>query len=238
MNGSIYVWLVMIPFLFLIQLTNDNYLLIDYDINLNRFPNSNSIVNHSIFILRLIKWDINNAKKGKLLNGYIQHHNMTCEDSTCPLKRMDFSKSYYMSKPMYFGNEKVTDKRLSLCYETVYTILSVGVMTLFPHDNDLKIHLYCYVITHMDLKEQAIGIYNFLRNSKMNFYQKFLVFRYNKILDMKIENSKNYEQITTIEEIEFEIEYKNFQYNLEKVTTFLMNFWTTLQETIVGMGFF
>lgn len=228
----------MIPFLFLIQLTNDNYLLIDYDINLNRFPNSNSIVNHSIFILRLIKWDINNAKKGKLLNGYIQHHNMTCEDSTCPLKRMDFSKSYYMSKPMYFGNEKVTDKRLSLCYETVYTILSVGVMTLFPHDNDLKIHLYCYVITHMDLKEQAIGIYNFLRNSKMNFYQKFLVFRYNKILDMKIENSKNYEQITTIEEIEFEIEYKNFQYNLEKVTTFLMNFWTTLQETIVGMGFF
>jgi len=234
MNGSIYVWVVMLPLIFIIQLTNDNYLLIDYDVNLNRFPNSNSIINHCIFVLRLIKWDINNAKKGKLLNGYIQHHNMVCDDQVCPLKRMDFTKSLIMTKPMYFGNETVWDRRLSLCYETVFTLLNVGVLILFPHDNNLKIHLYCYVITHMDLKEQAIRIYNFLRDSKMNFYQRFLIFRYNKILDLKIENSKNYEQITSIEEIEFEIEYKNFQYNLEKVTTFMMNFWTSLQETIVG----
>lgn len=224
----------MLPFIFLIQLTNDSYLLIDYDVNLNRFPNSNSIVNHTIFILRLIKWDVNNAKKGKLLNGYIQHHNMACEDQTCPLKRIDFSKNLIMTKPMVFGNQIVVDRRLSLCYETVFTILSTGVLVLFPHDNNLKIHLYCYVITHMDLKEQAISIYNFLRDSKMNFYQRFLIFRYNKILDLKIESSKNYEQITTIEEIEFENEYKSFQYNLEKVTTFMMNFWTSLQEYIVG----
>ena len=224
----------MLPFLFMIQLTNDNYLLIDYDINLNRFPNSNSIVNHSIFVLRLIRWDINNAKKGKLLNGYIQHHNMSCEDQSCPLKRIDFNKGWILTKPMFFGNETVLDKRLALCYETVFTMLQIGVLTLFPHDSNLKIHLYCYVITHMDLKEQAISIYNFLRESKMNFYQRFLIFRYNKILDMKIENSKNYEQITTIEEIEFEIEYKNFQYNLEKVSSFMMNFWTSLQEHIVG----
>ena len=120
MNGSIYVWVVMLPLIFIIQLTNDNYLLIDYDVNLNRFPNSNSIINHCIFVLRLIKWDINNAKKGKLLNGYIQHHNMVCDDQVCPLKRMDFTKSLIMTKPMYFGNETVWDRRLSLCYETVF----------------------------------------------------------------------------------------------------------------------
>ena len=103
---------------------------------------------------------------------------MACEDLACPLKKIDFAKSLILSKPMIFGNDKIVDKRLSLCFELVFTILSHSVYTTFPHDNDLKINLYCYVITHMDLKEQAIGIFNFLKGSKLNFSQKFLVYRY------------------------------------------------------------
>ena len=103
---------------------------------------------------------------------------MMCEDSLCPLKRIDFVKSLFLSKPMIFGKDTIIDKRLALCFEAVYTTLMNAVLVLFPHDNDLKINLYCYVITHMDLKEEAIRIYNFLRDAHLNFYQKFLVYRY------------------------------------------------------------
>lgn len=53
-------------------------------------------------------------------------------------------------------------------------------------------------------------------------------------MDEKIENSQNYEQIPTIQEIEFEIEYKSFKFNMEKVSSYMMNFWASLQEPIVG----
>lgn len=121
---------------------------------------------------------MNNVKKGKLLNGYIMHHNMNCDDQNCPIKKIDFSKSLELKKPMKFGNDNITDTRLSHCFELVYATLYHAVLNTFQHDNELKIHLYCYVITHMDLKEQAISIFNFLKDSKLNFYQKFLVFRY------------------------------------------------------------
>ena len=103
---------------------------------------------------------------------------MSCDDQLCPLKRIDFSRELIFKKPMIFGKDSVLDKRLALCFETVFSLLMNGAITLFPHDNNLKINLYCYVITHMDLKEQAIGIYNFLRDARLNLYQKFLVYRY------------------------------------------------------------
>jgi len=46
------------------------------------------VIEHSFYVQKMIKDDINKTSSGYLLNGYIEFHNKTCLNAACPLKKI------------------------------------------------------------------------------------------------------------------------------------------------------
>jgi hypothetical protein len=59
-------------------------------INVNKFDTAHSVIEHTNYVQRLIIADQKKGKTGQLLNGYIEFHNKTCLQATCPLKKVRF----------------------------------------------------------------------------------------------------------------------------------------------------
>lgn len=86
-EGSIIAWLLGIPFVILIILTNRDHRVDLLLINVNKFQNGQEIQDQIRYLLKLIDWQVTNRNSAILLDGYIEIHKQSCNQDDCPLKQ-------------------------------------------------------------------------------------------------------------------------------------------------------
>ena len=117
-EGSIIAWMIGIPFIILIVISDKDHRIDLLLINVNKFQNGEEIQNQVRYVLKLISWQsipnrltnlyiyyliASSRNAAILLDGYIEIHKQTCTKDDCPLKQK-LVKNNKLTKSL-FSNE-------------------------------------------------------------------------------------------------------------------------------------
>lgn len=109
-EGSIVAWMIGIPFIVLIVITNRDQRVDLLLINVNKFQSGDELQNQIRFILKLISWQATNKNAAILLDGYIEIHKQTCNKEDCPLKQKITKGNYKQTRGAAGNDDIMTDK--------------------------------------------------------------------------------------------------------------------------------
>jgi len=86
-EGSIIAWLIGIPFVVLIIITNRDHRIELLLINVNKMQSPGEVREQIRYLLKMIEWQAANKNSAVLLDGYIEIHKQSCNQEDCPLKQ-------------------------------------------------------------------------------------------------------------------------------------------------------
>ncbi|KAL4472233.1 hypothetical protein ABPG72_013866 [Tetrahymena utriculariae] len=106
-NGTVYVWIMSLPFLLLTAFHNQNNNQKNLEVNLNKFNTPDQLINHIYAILSMINEDKKNSSKRYILNAYIEYHKTICQLPNCPFRKMKYQQYLQLGKVI---DQKVTEQ--------------------------------------------------------------------------------------------------------------------------------
>jgi PAS domain S-box-containing protein len=228
-EGSIIAWMIGIPFIVLIVLTNRDHRIDLLLINVNKFQNGEEIQNQIRYILKLISWQATNRNAAILLDGYIEIHKQTCNKDDCPLKQK-VVKNSRLTKSLLNNDENLNEK-YALLIQLLYKMYFYGIKK-FPNNTSLRISYAFFLLEKMHSKQQALQELGQAEQNKPPFDEQFIIFRYKKIIEDEIAESQNEGTggLDVVSEIAFQNHLRQCQANIEKSALLHMEFWSQLSE--------
>jgi PAS domain S-box-containing protein len=105
-------------------------------------------------------------------------------------------------------------------------------MTRFPNNTSLRISYAFFLIEKTDSKQSAVHELTTAEQNKPPFDEQFIIFRYRKIIDDELAESKNEGNagLDAMSEQTFQNHLRQFQANIEKSSMLHMEFWSQLGE--------
>ncbi|CAD8150032.1 unnamed protein product [Paramecium pentaurelia] len=225
MVGSLYTWLFCLPFVFMIQLLQQQKREQCLMIYVNKFDNPVQLVNHVHEVIKLVEYDKKRLPQGQLLNGYIEFHNQTCPNPLCPLKKVKFSLNMFKAK-----NELVskTDKRHQLIYDTMTRLFIMGIGK-FPTDVFIRIEYALFTLRVLKSKPQALEELSNIEKLKSSFDEKYIVFYIKSVIEAEISELSGEGQDFT-EQRDFDEKFGSFKQAMERSVSLLMEFWSQFAD--------
>lgn len=230
-EGSIVAWMIGIPFIILIVITNRDQRVDLLLINVNKFQSGDELQNQIRFILKLISWQSTNKNASILLDGYIEIHKQTCNKEDCPLKQKVVKSNFKSNKNNAAGSDDVNNDKTNLLYKLLDRMYYYGIKK-FPNNTSLRISYAFFLIEKMEGKQTAVHELATAKQNKPPFDEQFVIFRYQKIIDDELAESKNEGNVglDAMSEQTFQNHLRQFQSNIEKSSMLHMEFWSQLSE--------
>lgn len=126
-EGSIVAWMIGIPFIILIVITNRDQRVDLLLINVNKFQSGDELQNQIRFILKLISWQATNKNASILLDGYIEIHKQTCNKEDCPLKQKAVKTNFNKNKNIAAGTDEVMSDKTNLLIKLLDKMYYYGI---------------------------------------------------------------------------------------------------------------
>jgi hypothetical protein len=229
-EGSIVAWIIGIPFIILIVLTNRDHRVDYLLINVNKFQSGDELNNQFIFILKLISWQATDKNAAILLDGYVELHKQTCNKEDCPLKQKNM-KTNMLHKNLNFNSDEFLNEKYGLLIQLLNKMYFYGIKK-FPNNTSLRISFSFFLIEKLHMKQQALQELTYAEQNKPPFDEQFIIFRYRKIIEDEISESKNEGtgNVDIVTEISFQNELRQCHANIEKSSMHHMEFWSQLSE--------
>jgi PAS domain S-box-containing protein len=237
-RGAFTAWCIGVPFIVVIVLTNrdnrTNYLLT----NVMKFQTGDELNHQFLFILKLMDAQATKRHAAVLLDGYIELHKKNCDKEDCPLKQKNAEKQ--VSKTSNFFSEEYFNEKYALLIKVLNKMYYYGIKK-FPASTSLRISFAFFLIEKLKMKQQALQELNAAELSKPDFDEEFKIFRYRKIIEDEIAESKNEQRgknnnLDIVSEIAFQNQLRSFHLNVEKAAIWHMEFWSDLQEDAVDLA--
>jgi len=124
------------------------------------------------------------------------------------------------------------NERLALYIQLLYKTYSEGVAK-FPKDVALRISYAFFLFEKMHNRQQALQELLQAELNKPSIDEEFIIFRYKKIIEDEIAESKNEANqggMDVVSEMTFHNHLRQIQANIEKSTLLYMEFWSQLTE--------
>ena len=237
-RGAFTAWCIGVPFIVVIVLTNrdnrTNYLLT----NVMKFQTGDELNHQFLFILKLMDAQATKRHAAVLLDGYIELHKKNCDKDDCPLKQKNLKKQ--VSKTSNFFSEEYFNEKYALLIQVLNKMYYYGIKK-FPASTSLRISFAFFLIEKLKMKQQALQELNAAELSKPDFDEEFKIFRYRKIIEDEIAESKNEQRgnnnnLDIVSEIAFQNQLRSFHLGVEKAAIWHMEFWSDLQEDAVDLA--
>ena len=126
-EGSIVAWMIGVPFIILIVITNRDQRVDLLLINVNKFQSGDELQNQIRFILKLISWQSTNKNAAILLDGYIEIHKQTCNKEDCPLKQKISKGNFKQGRAATSGNDDVMTDKTNLLIKLLDRMYYYGI---------------------------------------------------------------------------------------------------------------
>jgi len=199
-------------------------------INPNRFKKGAEIQQQARYVYKLMQMEETNKNARVLLKGYLEVHKKSCNRDDCPL-RQKMAKNNRFAKTLMTRDENMSE-RLALYIQLLSKTYSEGVAK-FPKDVSLRISYAFFLFEKMHNKQQALQELLQAELHKPTLDEEFIIFRYKKIIEDEIAESKNEANqggMDVVSEMTFLNHLRQIQANIEKSTLLYMEFWSQLTE--------
>jgi len=228
-EGSIIAWLLGIPFVVLIILTNRDHRVDLLLINVNKFQSGQEVRDQIRYLLKLIEWQSTNRNSAILLDGYIEIHKQSCNQDDCPLKQKVVKNNRFTKNLM--SQDETLNEKYALLIQLLYKMYSQGIKK-FPNNTSLRIAYAFFLLEKMQSKQQALQELTSAEQNKPPFDEQFVIFRYKKIIEDEIAESQAEGQggLDVVSESAFQNHMRQLQANIEKSALLHMEFWSQLSE--------
>jgi len=228
-EGSIIAWLLGIPFVVLIILTNRDHRVDLLLINVNKFQSGQEVRDQIRYLLKLIEWQSSNRNSAILLDGYIEIHKQSCNQDDCPLKQKVVKNNRFTKNLM--SQDETLNEKYALLIQLLYKMYSQGIKK-FPNNTSLRIAYAFFLLEKMQSKQQALQELTSAEQNKPPFDEQFVIFRYKKIIEDEIAESQAEGQggLDVVSESAFQNHMRQLQANIEKSALLHMEFWSQLSE--------
>jgi len=228
-EGSIIAWLLGIPFVILIILTNRDHRIDLLLINVNKFSSGQEVQDQIRYLLKLIEWQAANRNSAILLDGYIEIHKQSCNKDDCPLKAKVVKNNRFTKNLM--SQDETLNEKYALLIQLLYKMYSYGIKK-FPNNTSLRIAYAFFLLEKMQSKQQALQELSQAEQNKPPFDEQFIIFRYKKIIEDEIAESQaeGHGGLDVVSESAFQNHLRQLQANIEKSALLHMEFWSQLSE--------
>ena len=136
-----------------------------------------------------MSWQSTNKNAAILLDGYVEIHKQTCNKDDCPLKQKNLKNQIMKNKAIVNGDESNNEK-FNLLIQLINKMYFYGLKK-FPNNTSLRISYAFFLIEKLNMKQQALQELNTAELNKPPFDEQFIIFRYRKIIEDEIAESKN-----------------------------------------------
>jgi PAS domain S-box-containing protein len=229
-KGTVIAWIIGLPFIAYIMYDSRDHRTNLLVINSNRFKNGLEIQKQARYVYKLMQMEASNKNAKVLLKGYIEVHKKSCNKDDCPL-RQKMMKNNRFAKTLMTRDENMNE-RLALYIQLLYKTYSEGVAK-FPKDVSLRISYAFFLFEKMHNRQQALQELFQAELNKPSIDEEFIIFRYKKIIEDEIAESKNEANqggMDVVSEMTFHNQLRQIQANIEKSTLLYMEFWSQLTE--------
>jgi len=133
-------------------------------------------------------------------------HKQTCSKEDCPLKQKN-NKSTSIQKNMNFHSDEFLNEKYRLLIQLLNRMYCYGIKK-FPNNTSIRISFAFFLIEKLNSKQQALQELTYAEQSKPPFDEQFIIFRYRKIIEDEISESKNEDSgnLDIVTEISFQNE--------------------------------
>ena len=210
-NGSFFLFIIGIIFIFVFILLYKNkeiyFVLIDY----KKINNVNEYINYILKYYRLISNNNNARCNSAILKSYIETFEESCVDIDCPLK-------IYLDKL----NKGVNCQYL--LFQFLDNMFKYGISKFENNNIILKNDYSMFLISKMNNKNKALIILNSIKNEYVSFQRNYNIYRNKRIID-----KWNYRNNSFF--YNYRSDIKEFKNLISKTTKLYYEFWSLLYES-------
>ncbi|KRX01054.1 PAS domain [Pseudocohnilembus persalinus] len=234
-RGIIYIWLVALPFIFLIVIIRKELRYDSLMVNSNNFESINQGVFQLTYFMQLLNYFYDDKHVAAILEALIYYHRTFCKQSGCASNPKNMNQKKIKK---FFKNTKIEDiSKVNQNYVVlVFLIDQLYAMTLtkYPNCITLRINHALFLLDIMKSSQQTLQELHLAEQLDPQFDEQFQIYRYKKIIEEDIFSKKNGkmndQEISN--EITIESHIKEIQYNIELSTNHHIEFWSQMAEDI------
>ncbi|CAD8108800.1 unnamed protein product [Paramecium sonneborni] len=230
-GGSIVAWLVGIPFVISIVLTQRDRQLESLVTNVNKLNSAEEIISQVRYILTLLRLQ-NQTKYAVILDGYIEVHRQTCEKLDCPLKKYKPGWNKRLIQQIKQNNSEVKNDKQALLILTFYKILDQG-LEKFEKNVDLRIQYAFFLLEVMSYKHKALQELQKAEECEPSLDTQFVLYKYKRIVESEIQDDQNEKTISNHEILPISAAppiISGLAMQIEKCAYLHMEYWSELNE--------
>ncbi|CAD8188241.1 unnamed protein product [Paramecium pentaurelia] len=230
-GGSIVAWLVGIPFVISIVLTQRDRQLESLVANVNKLNSPEEIISQVRYLLTLLRLQ-NQTKYAVILDGYIEVHRQTCEKSDCPLKKYKPGWNKRLIQQIKQNNSEVKNDKQALLILTLYRILDQG-LEKFEKNVDLRIQYAFFLLEVMSYKHKALQELQKAEECEPSLDTQFVLYKYKRIVESEIQDDQNEKTISNHEILPISAAppiISGLAMQIEKCAYLHMEYWSELNE--------
>lgn len=223
-KGGPVIWAFGIPFVALLALGFSRNTLKRLTKNQIKFESAQELIDHLRFVLLLVENHRRDKDSYLVLVGYIQKHKLVCPNPLCPLKinNLKLVKSEEEESKSWM-------KKLLLTIEIIY---EQGIRK-FRNSARLRITFAFFLIERLNNKKKALEQLIVAETLNPNFEEEFLIYRYKKIIDEKLDEQgggEPGEEVDIVGIIAFETHLRLCVEFIKKASENQRDFWSELLE--------
>ncbi|KAL4460692.1 hypothetical protein ABPG72_017168 [Tetrahymena utriculariae] len=224
-NGGLIIWILGLPFIFLIMKTTRQSKIKTLIGSQMKFRSGEQIQSHLRYVLTLIQDYKNDRKSYMLLIGYVEKHKETCPEEDCPLKK----KKMRRGKQLDIEIEEVIKnliRELGRLYQ--------NGLRKFPTCTKLRLSYAFFLLERLKKKEEALAQFKISQTTKPTFDEQFIIYRYIEMISQsseEVEDEEEEEEETdVVKKIEFESHLSQFEEYIKLAAQRHKEFWANLKE--------
>ncbi|KAL4506973.1 hypothetical protein ABPG72_001394 [Tetrahymena utriculariae] len=238
-DGSSIIWIIGIPFVYIIILMRTEQ---RYDIlliNTNQYDILSDPLKQLPYITKLLGRYTKDKHIQIMLDGFLDHHRNTCIQEDCPSKRR-LAKTTKFSKAL--RNEKVSEQLIMVF--TVIQSMYYFALQKFPNNTKIRIMYALYLVDVMRSSQQALQELLNTESERPVFDEEFIIFRYKQVIENDLmENSTTLAgqkdqsgSSDVVNELSVQNHERLCRVNIEKSTALHIEFWSQLSEDNPDLG--
>ncbi|CAD8052528.1 unnamed protein product [Paramecium sonneborni] len=224
--GVIFSWMGGLPLIIitLIRPQNEQYEILMT--NLATCQQPEQIYKMTNFLQQLQYESLNDQTSGLVIDGFLDHHKITCIRDDCHLKLKGLPNYRRNKIGLNDSNLQERDVDLSIVLYQMY----LNQTKRFQSFIKLRLKFAIYMYEKMKQKQNALIELQAIEQMFPKFDEEFIIFRFKKIIEEELNSGDGYGNFDLGNELQFQNNYKTLQRYIERSSLLHMDFWSLLQE--------
>ncbi|CAD8043447.1 unnamed protein product [Paramecium primaurelia] len=224
--GLIFSWMGGLPLLVITLLRPQNE---QYEIlmtNLTTCQQPQQIYNLTNFLLQLQYESQNDQTSGLVIDGFLDHHKITCIRDDCHLKLKGLPN--YRRNKIGLNDSNLLERDIDL--SIVLYQMYLNQTKKFQNCIKLRLRFAIYLYEKMKQKQNALIELQAIEQLFPKFDEEFIIYRFKKLIEDELNSNEGYGSFDIGNELQFQNNYKTLQRYIERSSLLHMDFWSLLQE--------